>query len=158
MTDDVKRVHGLTTPEDEASTAEVIRLHGLGRANTIARWENLWRMWLEGKTFEEMGRWIGRHPTTAKQLLKRAFKYKLKTGMPWPTDQKGRKVCDIPHPAPKHSNYDQTWVHIRTKRGRKYDRCMVCGSEWFQGKTLVEVFADEWRKNNANRGTGKPID
>lgn len=114
-------------------------------------------MWKEGKTFEEMGRWIDRHPTTAKQLLKRAFKFKIKQGMPWPTDSQGRKICDIPHPAPSGVDYDRTWVHVRTQRCRDYDRCSVCGAQWFQGKPLVEVFAEEWRKN-ANRRTSESTD
>lgn len=154
MTNDVNSAHDVTTPQDEASTAEAIRLYHAGRANTRGRWELLWRMWLEGKSFEEMGRWIGRHPTTAKQLLKRAFKYMIKTGMAWPTDKDGNKICDIPHPAEK-SDYARGWVHKRSRPGRDGDYCPVCGSYWFKGKTLVEVFAAEGKKWYDHTRTGK---
>lgn len=113
-------------------------------------------MWTEGKSFEEMGRWIGRHPTTAKQLLKRAFKYMVQGGMPWPTDKDGKKVCDIPHPAPR-DNYNREWVHKRSRPCKDGDYCPVCRSYWFKGKTLVEVFMAE-RKWHDHTRTGKSTD
>lgn len=141
--------------EDNATKAEAIRLMSgrTAQANTRARWENVYRMYEEGKSFDEIGKWIGRSPSTARQLLKRAAIERTKQpGFQWPLKD-GKRVCDIPHPMPagEHAN---NWIHPRgyPLRLRSIQRphpastrayCPVCRRSYAIPKTLVEVFAAE---------------
>lgn len=127
--------------EDEVSSAETIRLMS-GKTlhrNTVARWENVYRMYHEGKSLAEIGKWIGRSESTARQLLKRAHIHEITKGTPWPTKD-GKKICDIPHPMPPGDN-PLAWVHNRqfalTTPGRVY--CPVCRRAFAVGRPLIEV-------------------
>lgn len=85
------------------------------RANTRARWDNVFRLYQEGKTLEEIAAWIGKSESTARQLLKRAALEKQKQpGFTWPVDAEGRKICDIPHPMPRNE-HAYLWHHPRAK-------------------------------------------
>jgi len=135
--------------EDEVSTAEAIRLFSLRRKNTKARWENVYRLWQEGKTLAEIGTWIGKSESTARQLLKRsALERQKQPGFVWPVDAEGKKICDIPHPMPK-GDQAYRWAHVRAlpcpprsldkeaKPERAY--CPVCRRVYPIPKTLMEV-------------------
>ena len=144
--------------EDSVTKAEAIRLMSgkTARANTRARWENVYRMYEQGKTFEQIGKWIGRSASTARQLLKRAAIERSKApGFEWPVDKDGKKICDIPHPMPlgEHAN---NWAHPRgyPLRPRSIERpkppptrayCPVCRRSYAIPRTLCEVFAAESR-------------
>lgn len=131
--------------EDEASTAEAIRLASgkTGRANTKARWENVIMMWQQGKTLVEIGRWIGKSESTVRHLLKRAARERQKQpGFTWPV-KAGKKVCDIPHPMPHHDEDPRQWHHARAEPLTPSSRtmyCPVCKRGYPLGKTLAEVF------------------
>lgn len=134
--------------EDEVSTAEAIRLYRSRRANTKARWNNVYRMWQEGKTLAEIGKWIGKSESTVRQLLKRAALEKQKSpGFVWPVDKAGRKICDIPHPMPSNEDPRQ-WFHLRAfaltptrtpKAASTRQFCPVCKKGFMLGKTLMEI-------------------
>ena len=123
------------------------------RANTRARWENVYRLYTQGKTLEEIGRWIGRSASTACQLLKRAALERSKQpGFTWP-QQNGKRICDIQHPMPA-GEHASAWAHPRgyPLRPRSITRprpaptrayCPVCRRSYAIAKTLVEVFAEK---------------
>ncbi len=118
--------------EDEVTKAEVLRLMapGKGRANVVARWDNVYSMYQEGKTLDEIGKWIGRSASTARQLLKRAFLEKAKQPkFKWPVDAQGRKVCDVPHPMPRDVPVPARgtqWSHVRGRKLANLGYCPVC--------------------------------
>lgn len=138
--------------EDEVSMPEVFRLTAPRQrsVNTKARWENVFQMWEQGKTLLEIGRWIGRSESTARQLLKRAaIERQKQPGFVWPTDKAGRKICDIPHPMPRTEDPRQ-WSHARgitwnESRGVLY--CPVCRGTYFNGRPLKDIFADKVDEN-----------
>lgn len=140
MANDTISAHAITTAEDEVSTTEAIRLYGTRRANTRARWENVACQWEQGKTLAEIGKWIGKSESTVRQLLKRAHAERRKLGQPWPTDRRGRRLCDIPYPMPPGGDvtvYSHTRAFELTKAGRFF--CPVCRRAFWVGKTLIEV-------------------
>lgn len=119
-----------------------------------ARWKLVEKLWKGGKTPEEIGKFIGRSPSTAIYLLKRGFKEHMKQpDATWPTDAQGNRVCDIPHPygwdikrkkLPRPIGFPSEWTHVRSKEcgnGMRY--CPVCRSKYTRAKTLVEVFMHE---------------
>lgn len=121
-----------------------------------ARWNNIYRWWQEGKPLEEMAEHYDLHVSTITRLLKTAARKRIEKGlMVWPTDNIGRKICDIAHPMPKNED-PRTWCHARFKplmyakrvARDKLGYCPVCRKGGHIGKpvkpkTLVEVFADE---------------
>jgi len=129
--------------EDEVSTAEAIRLCDgkQRRIITLARWENVLRMWAEGKTLGEIGTWIGRSESTVRHLLKRAFAQRMKKpGFEWPL-KNGKKVCDIPHPMPSTSS-PLLWDHVRgidISPRNHTGFCPVCKRVFHRGKPLIEI-------------------
>jgi len=132
--------------EDIATKAEAIRLMAgkTARNNTRARWENVYRLYEAGKTFEQIGKWIGKSASTARQLLKRAATERSKVpGFKWPTKD-GKRLCDIPHPMPR-GEHAESWEHrrgyllrITSKSARGY--CPVCKRTYAIPRTLCEVF------------------
>lgn len=85
------------------------------RDNTRARWDNVFRLYQEGRTLAEIAKWIGKSESTARQLLKRAALEKQKQpGFQWPVTEDGKKICDIPHPMPMNE-YPYNWHHARAK-------------------------------------------
>jgi len=112
-----------------------------GQAIRLARWENVLRLWEEGKTLVEIGRWIGTSESTVRHLLKRAFKQRTKkAGFTWPSKQ-GKKICDIPHPMPSTAS-PLLWEHVRgidisTRNHTGF--CPVCKRVFHRGKPLIEI-------------------
>lgn len=133
--------------QDEVSTTEAIRLFKSGRANTRARWANVLRLFREGRTLLEIGKWIGKSESTVRQLLKRAaLEESKRPGFTWPTDAEGRRICDIPHPMPRGDNA-MFWTHVRSfaispRLEGKTNFCPVCKQSYQVGKTLVEIFTE----------------
>jgi hypothetical protein len=140
--------------DDPVSTTEAIRLFNAGHKNTIARWENVYRMWQEHKPLSHIAWWIGKSESTVRQLLKRAHIHRMQMGNPWPVDSKGRKICDIPHPMTQGDNPMQ-WCHTREFRltgpGRWF--CPVCKRAYSVGRPLIEVLLDDMKYDNARTGT-----
>jgi hypothetical protein len=146
--------------EDGKTKAEAIRLMSgkTRRANTRARWENVYRMYERGKSFEQIGKWIGKSPSTARQLLKRAAMERSKApGFQWPVDKDGKKICDIPHPMPLGEKADN-WAHSRgyplyprSVTGPPLTRahCPVCRRTYAIARTLCEVFAASGTKSSS---------
>ena len=159
-------VHNFKYMLDDASKQEVLRLASpkTGRANMLARWENVLNQWNDGKTMEEIGEWIGRKPSTVRRLIKRAALERQKQpGFAWPVDSHGRKICDVAHPMP-HTERPSDWVHARLNK-RKFNTrpalsgqrqpvrvgyCPVCQHggllerpTFFKGKPLIEVLVND---------------
>lgn len=146
--------------EDEVSSAEAIRLcdSKTGTSNRLARWENIYRMWEAGKSLVDIGIWIGKSESTARQLLKRAaLQRQKKPGFVWPLDN-GRKVCDIPHPMPKDED-PRLWHHTRANLISPTSRqlyCPVCKRGYPLGKSLANVFLEEYGRAKADDDTAGP--
>lgn len=119
---------------------------GTARAITKARWENVFRMYEQGKTLDEIGAWIGRSTSTARQLLKRSALERCKApDWQWPM-QDGKRVCDVPHPMPLGEKA-QNWAHPRGYpmagwKGR-VAYCPVCRRQYVLSRRLYEVFLAE---------------
>lgn len=138
--------------EDTATKQEIMRLMapGMGRRLTLARWENVYAMYEQGKTLIEIGKWIGKAESTARQLLKRAaLERQKRPGFTWPVDSSGRKICDIPHPMPSTED-PREWAHARAMTVSPTSKaafCNVCRKGGLllkpEGKTLVQVFESE---------------
>ena len=102
---------------DEISKQEILRLTDAktGRAIQQARWDNIYRMWESGHTFEEIGKWIGRSSSTVIQLLKQTARRRQKLpGFKWPVDRLGRKICNVAHPMPLGERPER-WAHARSR-------------------------------------------
>ena len=133
--------------EDEVSIAEAIRLFDskTGTKNRLARWENIYRMWKEGKSLIDIGLWIGKSESTVRQLLKRAALERQKQpGFVWPVKD-GKKVCDIPHPMP-HGEDPREWHHVKVIAVSPTSRtffCPVCKKGYPMGLPLKSVLADD---------------
>jgi len=129
--------------EDEASTAEAIRLCDgkQTRLITLARWENVLRMWEAGKTLAEIGTWIGKSESTVRHLLKRSFVQRQRQpGFKWPL-KNGKKICDIPHPMTSASS-PLLFEHVRgiaIGQGQSTGFCPVCKRVFHRGKPLIEI-------------------
>ena len=146
---------------DAELKSEILRLTHpkTGRANRLARWELVLTQWEQGRTAEEIGLWIDRHPSTVLRLIKRAaLERQKRPGFTWPTDSTGKKICDIAHPMPSNEN-PKEWAHARLRK-KRYGRKIlgqkrtepICGScpvcrkggilqkpIYFKSKPLIEV-------------------
>lgn len=138
MAHNMNSTHTLSTEEDVVSKEEAIRLMGTRRANTRARWVNVYRLYEEGKSLVEIGQWIGVSASTVRQLLKRSFKERQKQlGFQWPMKE-GMPVCDIPHTKPNCED-PRGWYHARMVLTKRLCHCPVCRGSFPRGKPLIEV-------------------
>jgi hypothetical protein len=153
--------------DTEINVDEVMRLlrGGVKAKNTKKRWERIFEMYHEGKSFEEIAEWYGRSESTVRRLLKRAAIERAKQpGFAWPIDASGRKICDIPHPMPL-GQHPGEWEHPRARpllrkrflktfnpKTRLIERskpkikhmwCPVCRRPFQRSLTLAEVFSAE---------------
>ena len=156
--------------DDAADEINRITRVGAKKARVLARWENVYRMWQEGRTYKEIGEFIGRSASTANKLLRRAAAERRKQpGFTWPRTTDGKPICDVAHSYPVRTAVDPLmpglpdrpaeWHHPHARkiklrgiyRGenlpprRAY--CPVCKKAFSIGRTLVEVFANETKNS-----------
>lgn len=138
---------------EEVNSREVLRLMSphTRANNTRARWENVLTMWEQGKTLKQIGQWIGRSASMARQLIKRAaIERQKQPGFRWP-QKYGRNICDIPYPMPLACRDPWNWEHVRgTLVGRRQDviYCPVCKQTIIPPCTLAQDFCSKERQCN----------